>query len=161
MAATSHSAVLAAMAARITSLDASAFEQGDLNQAWTEAISPFGDSPTALPDSIAHLGFVVFLASSRPTPTSRQSHGGDGSHGMEVESAVDVVWTYFLRHDNQVADYRLALNSAQRIVAAVLSEDWSADASALCVEAGEPRQIEGEPWLLIRTSFLVSYEIGV
>lgn len=158
MAATSHSVVLEAMAARVTSLDATRYQQGDLEETWTEALSPFGDSSTTAPESLAHLGFVIFLASSRPT--SRQTSWGDGSDGMEVESAVDVVWTYRLRADAQVDDYRKALDSSVTVVRGLVSETWSQDATAIAVECAEPRQIEGEPWLLVRTSFLVSYEIG-
>src|SRR6187551_1388984 len=162
MSATTHSAVLLDLAAAVEAIDPERFQQR-LEETWTEALSPFGDSSAALPDTMDHLGYAVFLGQSRPSGGTRQTSGGDGfggGGGMEVESAIDVVWTYRLRHDSQMADYRLALDSAVAVVRAVLAETWSQDASALCVNAGEPMQIEGEPWLLIRTSFLISYEIG-
>lgn len=157
MATTTHSAVLAAMAAQITAIDATDYEQGTLGETWTEAISPFEDAATSLPDSIAHLGFAVFLASSRPSRGTRQ----DDEDTMEVESEIHVVWTYRLRHDSQVADYRKALDSSEAVVAALLDESWSSDATPLVVECAQPAQIEGEPWLLIRASFLISYTVGV
>ena len=161
MAVTTHATVLTAMADAITTLDSTDYQQGGLAETWTEALSPFFEGPGSLPDSLAHLGFCVFLSSSRPSSGTRQHQRGDYTAGMEVESAIDVVWTYRLRVDAQVADYRLALSSAEDVVEALLAESWSDDATALAIEVAEPRQIEGEPWLLLRTSFLVSYEIGV
>ncbi len=148
-----HSAMLAALAVAITAIDATPFQHGSMDEDFHEALAPFG--PEDQGDAISHLGFAAFLRGSTPTD-SRQQAGSD----IEVESLVDVYLGFRIRPPSQVADYRLALDASEAIIRAVIDTSWMHEASAVCTEAAEVRQILNEPWLVVRVGFLITYEIG-
>lgn len=139
----------------ISGLDATAYQRdGSYTDAWSEALFPFSAEESA--DSTAHLDYVVLAGRTLATGQTRDSEHGE----IQLMTPVEVQFAFYLRHDQQVADFRLATRAAGDVVRAVAREsNWgTADINVEVDVRFEARIIPDESWIIVVTSFRILHE---
>jgi len=149
----SVAAVEAEAVSRIVALTATAYDQGGISAAWTEATT-MGPNIQA-PAHMAHLRFQAAITDSPSANGERETPGGEA----RLRSRLDVSFSYILRQSQQRADARLARDAANDIVKAmnVYHDEWDME----IVNAGRPAISGDGRYLAIALSFDIFHNIEV
>lgn len=132
-----------------------AYVQGTSQARWTP-IRREGATPTA-PAEIVHLSFTVFVESS-PRVDGSRGRPGDWE---TVRSRLNVLFLYYLREQDAVADRRLAYDAANDLVRAINAFPHDQYQPEL-VDAGRVQVTDGpRPALVVTVVFDINHEIEV
>lgn len=139
----------------LAAMDATPYQQG-ITESWRESQDPAGE----IQGESAHLTYSVLCKGSPVTSQRRDTVG----EVCRCASAIDVLFAFHVRVDQQLEDMRLAKRAAREIMALVNAETvWAdvegGDVVVKCRERFSPLYLLAqEPYVLVTVGFTIDHD---